>query len=97
MRAGDRDSLEQAYTVEYRALEEAQDASQRWQVRLVPKHAPLSEMIRELRVAGTGTHAERMELEEASGDLTVTRIIDAKSRQRWTEAEQRALRGGRTP
>jgi hypothetical protein len=100
---GDRDSLERVYDVEYERFsgEAAQDvgrsaagsSSKHWQVRLTPKAAPLSNLIRELRVRGIGRGADTMELVETSGDRTVTHILDADSGRTFSREERLALFG----
>ncbi len=90
---GDRESLERNYEVDFRVIDKKGATPLRWQVGLVPRHPPLTDLIRELRVSGAGAVADTMELFEVTGDRTVTHIIDAKPRTSWSPAEQRALSG----
>ncbi len=86
---GDLDSLERVYTVDYQTITKGNAV--RWQVRLIPKQAPLSQLVRELRVAGTGSAADTLELVETSGDRTITRFFEVNARRRFEPAERRAL------
>ena len=97
---GDRASLERVYNVDYQQFIEADgggdkgpEPSNRWQVRLTPKSAPLSGLIRELLVRGRGPGADTMELVETSGDRTVTHILDADPRREFSPAERLDLFG----
>lgn len=95
---GDRASLERVYDVDYQQFSskvkegadpvEAGDSSSHWQVRLTPKAAPLSNLLREMRVRGRGYGADTMELVETSGDRTVTHILDADPRREFSSAER---------
>lgn len=88
---GDHASLEAAYETDFRLLDRGGSDPARWQVRLSPRKPPLSDLVRELRVSGSGVMADTMELMEVGGDRTLTRITAAKPRTHWNESEQRAL------
>ena len=88
---GDLDSLERTYRIDYQVLEDAEGEGQGWQVRLVPKEAPLSQLVQELRVSGQGRVADTMELIETTGDRTRTRIFDVDTQRRFDAAERREL------
>ncbi len=100
---GDRASLERVYDIDYQRFsgDAAQDmdrpaarpSSGPWQIRLTPKTAPLSDLIRELRVSGRGRGADTMELIETSGDRTVTHILDADPDRTFSPAERLELFG----
>jgi hypothetical protein len=85
---GDLESLEATYRVDYQVLERVDGEQRRWVVRLIPLRPPLSQLVRELRVHGSGRTADLLELEETSGDRTVTRIVDV-DRQRRSDSEDR--------
>ena len=86
---GDLDALERTYRIDYRVLEDTDGEGQGWQVRLVPKEAPLSQLVQELRVSGRGRVADTMELIETTGDWTRTRIFDVDTQRRFDAAERR--------
>ena len=104
---GDLESLETTYRVDYQrfdpAVEEDQGqgdrngdaigAGERWEVRLVPRDAPLSQLVSELRVSGRGREADTMELTETSGDRTLTRIIDPNPQRQFDSMERREFFG----
>ena len=86
---GDIESLERTYRVDYQVLEGLNGEGKRWQVRLVPRHSPLSQLVRELRVSGRDRAADTLELVETTGDRTVTHIIDVNPQRRFDDAERR--------
>lgn len=106
---GDLESLERTYRVDYQRFSPAvgedegqvdrngdgdtSGSGERWQVRLVPRNAPLSQLVSELRVSGRGREADTMELKETSGDRTLTRIIDPNPRRRFDSTERREFFG----
>ena len=100
---GDLVSIEKFYRVEFRVLKaeiEANieagvnpDTAGRWQMRLVPTRAPLSNLLRELLVRGEGRAVDTLELIETSGDRTITRILDANPRRQFDRAERLELFG----
>ena len=96
---GDRAALEEVYEVDYQpswngASPSAESkTTKRWQLQLVPKSAPLSDLLQTLRVRGQGRWAETMELVETSGDRTVTHILDANPRRVFSPAERQELFG----
>lgn len=83
--SGDLAQLESVYTIDYRVTAPA--ASGRWQLRLAPRAAPLSHLIRSLSISGRGHGADRLEVEEISGDRTTTRILEADSQRRFAPGE----------
>ncbi len=96
---GNRASLEETYHVDYRTQGDSDEwavaGPDRWEVRLTPKRAPLTELIRELRVRGAGPAADTLELIEKTGDRTLTRIFDVEARREFDEVERRELFGPR--
>jgi hypothetical protein len=104
---GDLESLETTYRVDYQRFDpavgedkgqgdrngDAIGAGERWEVRLVPRDAPLSQLVSELRVSGRGREADTMELTETSGDRTLTRIIEPNPQRQFDSTERRELFG----
>lgn len=100
---GDIESLERTYRVFYEGVDSADrglgsgigESSKpaRWQARLVPRDTPLSDLMSELRVSGSGFAADTIELIERAGDRTLTRVLDVNPRRRFDDAERRALFG----
>ena len=86
---GDLESLERIYRVDYQVLEGANGEEDRWQVRLMPRMSPLSDLVRELRVSGRDRAADTLELIETTGDRTVTHILDVNRQRQFTAAERR--------
>jgi hypothetical protein len=96
---GDREALEAAYHLDYRvdAAGGAAGGNGRWQIDLVPRNAPLSDLVRELRVAGHGFVADRLDLIETNGDRTLTKISDVDAARTFDSEERRALFGLESP
>lgn len=92
---GDRAALEAAYRIDYQASDDAGDA--RWLIGLTPRKAPLSDLLRELRIAGRGLAADRLELIETSGDRTITSISEVNPERVFEPEERRALFGFERP
>lgn len=88
---GDLESLEQTYRVDYRVLAGPDGEGKRWQVRLEPRQAPLSLLVSELRVSGSGRAADTLELIETSGDRTLTRLFDVNPHRQFDAAERLEL------
>lgn len=93
--SGDLAQLESIYAVDYQVLAPA--ASGRWQLRLVPRAAPLSRLIRELAISGRGQGADRLEVSETTGDHTTTRILEADPERRFAAGEIERLFGLELP
>ena len=94
---GNLSALERVYVIDFQRLEDDATGVGRWQLRLVPRDAPLSQLVAELRVRGRGLAAETLELEETSGDRTVTRIFEADPTRRFDAGEAQALFGAASP
>jgi outer membrane lipoprotein-sorting protein len=90
---GDRDALERTYRVDYEVLEASAEGGGRWQLELVPRGEPLSQIVESLCVRGAGRMPRSLELRETSGDRTVTRILEADPHRRFDAAERRRLFG----
>ena len=83
--SGDHVGLERSYEVRYQ--HDAQDEA-RWSLTLIPRAAPLSEMLRSLRLAGAGIAVLRIEVREPSGDRTVTSVVGADPEREFSEREK---------
>ncbi len=86
---GDRAALERVYRLTY-VRREGADAG-RFRLTLVPRTAPLDKLISELVIEGQGRAVTRIEMREPSGDRTVTRIVRADPRRRFSAAERARL------
>lgn len=89
--AGDRAAIERAYRPTFEV-----DA-ERWTLRLEPKEARLSALLREMRIEGIGAAPERLLVVEATGDQTTTRFLDPDTNCRLTDAERSAQFGSQAP
>ncbi len=87
---GDRKNLERSYDMLFEL-----DATDRlaWSLRLTPKKKPLSQMLRTLELRGKGNSIARIELVEPNGDRTVTTIVEADSKRRFSDDEKLRLFG----
>lgn len=83
--AGDATSLRAAYAVGY------ETDGDRWTVTLTPSHAPLTELIAEMRIVGAGLTVSEVTVTETTGDETVTRIVDADPAREFDADEREAL------
>jgi hypothetical protein len=92
---GDLASIEEVYRVEYEVFElgTGERAESRWQMTLSPKRAPLSSLLRKMKVRGAGLTVSSIELIETSGDRTLTHFSHANSRRVFDTAEQLELFG----
>jgi outer membrane lipoprotein-sorting protein len=81
--AGDRGGLEALYRVELQAGE-----GERWVLTLVPKVAPMDQIIAKVVVSGVGLEFEIMRVVETGGDETITRFSAVDPRRKYTKAEQ---------
>jgi outer membrane lipoprotein-sorting protein len=87
--AGDRAALEKVYAIGF----QAERAGAPWLLSLKPKVAPLSQLIAELQIRGHGMFVEQIEVRETGGDKTVTRIVSANPKRRFSERERAQLFG----
>lgn len=91
--AGDRVALERSYDVAYAPDPDAPDDAAAWELVLTPKEKPLTEMLKELRLRGTGLAVRRIEVHEPTGDRTVTRVLEADPARRFSVDEKERLFG----
>lgn len=89
--SGDQAAIERSYQVDYQVLDQG------WALRMLPKHAPLDRLITELRIRGVGRRVVSVELLEATGDRTLTRILDANPARRFGAEERSRLFGAPAP
>ncbi|MBY0398977.1 hypothetical protein K2X89_01695 [Myxococcota bacterium] len=89
--SGDLVQLESIYAIDYRVLGPGTRGG--WTLRLAPRSAPLSQLIRELAITGHGHGADRLVITETSGDRTSTRILDANPARRFADGELERLFG----
>jgi hypothetical protein len=85
--SGDEAALERSYTMDFTPGPEG------WTLALTPREPPLSEMLADLVLRGTGPAVTELVLREPNGDRTVTRILEADTARRFTEEEQASLFG----
>jgi len=71
--SGDRERLERLYTPEFRGDPEA------WELRLVPRRAPLADVIAAITLRGNRDAMKEMLVEERDGDRTTTRFGATRS------------------
>jgi hypothetical protein len=84
---GDEAELERSYALAYDRDAEG------WTLTLTPREPPLSEMMRELRLRGSGRAVKELLMREPNGDRTATRILRADAERRFTPEEQARLLG----
>jgi hypothetical protein len=87
--AGDRAALEKVYTIGF----QPEQAGALWQLSLKPKVLPLSHLIAQLLIRGHGMYVEQIEVQETSGDKTVTRILSANPKRTFSAQERTKLFG----
>ncbi len=93
--SGDLEALEAIYRIDYQVA--APPGKGGWTLQLAPRQQTLSRLIRELVISGQGHAAERLEVTEASGDRTTTRILDANPERRFGAGEIEAIFGLEAP
>ena len=67
---GDVATLERFYKVEL------EGNPGRWQLFLAPRERSMSQVISQIRIGGAGARLELIEVQEAKGDRTVTKVIE---------------------
>jgi len=92
--SGDREALQRLYTLELRTPEGARDD---WELRLVPRHAPLSRVIKTIVLRGGAKGTRAITLEEMDGDRTITAFDDIQADRRFHPAELERVFGQRQP
>ena len=87
--SGDQASLERSYELRY----QERAKSKEWELTLKPKAAPLSQLVRQMRVRGVNKTVREVVVFETNGNRTLTRILKANPRRRYSPAERRTLFG----
>ncbi len=92
--AGQREELERSFELAY-----AHDAESEtdWTLTLTPRAKPLTEMVKRLKLSGTGRAVRSLEVFEPNGDRSVTRLLDANPERTFSAEEQAELFGIETP
>ena len=83
--SGDRARLERLYAPEFRGTREA------WELRLVPRRAPLADVIAVITLRGDRDAMQELIVEERDGDRTTTRFGATRSDRAFTPAELRQI------
>ncbi len=86
--AGDKDALTAAYQIRF---VDAKDGA--WRLDLAPKAAPLSDILKMVRVSGTGLSVEEIHVFDTNGDETITRMLEVNPKRRFDASERRGLFG----
>jgi outer membrane lipoprotein-sorting protein len=83
---GDRAALEKDFSVKLTS-----SSGGGFSLRLVPKAAPLNQLVTSIEVVGKGLVLSEMTVSEASGDQTITRFSDVNTDRRYSEDEKKTL------
>lgn len=86
--AGDEAALSRTYRL---SLSGGSDAAEPWELVLEPRAEALARLVERIRVRGRGLAVSEVHVREASGDETVTRIVEANPSRRFDAAERREL------
>lgn len=89
--SGDREKLESLYRPEFRGTREA------WELRLVPRHAPLSAVLSAITLRGDRDAMRELVVEERDGDRTTTRFGATRTDRVFTPDELRQIFSAGTP
>jgi len=87
---------EEALAGNYAMVFEARPAGSGWTLTLTPKTEPLTKMIHELSLSGTGFRVETIVVREPNGDRSVTTLSDIDVERVFTAEEQLELFGIRS-
>jgi len=79
--SGDREELDRLYEAEFRG------SSEEWELRLVPRRKPLSDVISAIVLRGDAEAMREMSIEERDGDRIVTHFESVESDRTFTPAE----------
>ncbi|MCB9506415.1 MAG: outer membrane lipoprotein carrier protein LolA [Myxococcales bacterium] len=85
--AGDRAALGGAFDASYTV------DGDRWTARFAPKVAPMNELIEAIELSGVGRGVATITVRETSGDVAVTRIVDANPARVFSSDERVRLFG----
>lgn len=84
--AGDRAGLEALYRIEFAAGE-----GRSWTLTLVPKVAPMNQIIAKVVVSGTELSLATMRVVETGGDETVTQFANVDTARKYSKADMQTL------
>lgn len=84
--AGDRKGLDELYRIEFAAGE-----ARSWTLTLVPKVAPMNEIIAKVIVSGTELEIATMRVIETGGDETITHFSKVDTARKYSKAEKNQL------
>ncbi|MFO7562549.1 MAG: outer membrane lipoprotein carrier protein LolA [Enhygromyxa sp.] len=84
--AGDRKGLEALYRVEFAAGE-----GRSWTLTLVPKVAPMNQIIAKVVVSGTELEIATMRVLETGGDETITHFSRVDTARKYSKADKQKL------
>jgi outer membrane lipoprotein-sorting protein len=83
--AGDQEALEATYHISFESTEDG------WQLTLRPRTRALRRFLRDMILEGEGPSLEKMTMNEANGDTSVTTFRDVNARRRFSAAERARL------
>ncbi len=86
--AGDEAGLREAYVVEL-----VEHAPGSWRMELVPKSAPLTDLIAKIHVVGNGLSVTEIRVVERTGDQTITKLLEVDPKRQFTASERKTLFG----
>ncbi len=83
--AGDQEALEATYRISFEANEDG------WRLTLRPKTRALQRFLRDMVLEGDGASLQKMTMNEANGDTSVTTFHDVNAHRRFSAAERARL------
>lgn len=86
--SGDAESIKSTYDVTFK-----REQGSAWLLQMVPKQAPLTQIIERMEIHGEGLSVREIEVHETSGDHSVTRIVNANPKRIFSPAERKKLFG----
>lgn len=86
--AGDRAGLERIYALRF---DPAAPDGEGWALELSPRGPPLKDLVTRLRIRGRGLAVTEIRVDEATGDYSLTRILEADPQRRFTPDERKRL------
>jgi hypothetical protein len=89
--SGDREKLESLYQAEFRGTRDA------WEMRLVPRRPPLSEVLSAITLRGDRDSMRELLVEERDGDRTTTRFGATRTDRVFTPEELHQIFGAGQP
>ncbi len=86
--AGDRQALESIYNIKF-----VPGSDSSWTLELLPKRAPLTQLIRSVSMSGRGFAVETVRVMEANGDFSETRLFEVDPERRFSDQDRQTLFG----